>query len=393
MNDPAPLPAADLDVVRERTARVTLDRPAHWTRDALAGADLRVTGEDVVVTVRSRPSDNAIADESSALLARLPGAVDGVLVVGCDPWSGADAPARLVEYIRPDDPGDVVVSHLLLTTGRHRVDVVVERPVSALDAADDAVFAVLESVRAVGPVGSAGSTRLETFPDPQPEPDLDATPIDGAGLATLQGMAGRRWNPAVLRTPGGRTLIESGLIGRFGTVPAATAAILAPWAADAEPLTLEQHGDDGPESRLQTWWTEADATVLDGTEAEGFRIATTTPRRVVGLVAARLGIGPVWTRAFREDRVGTELIERRLAGRNGAVLPTVVGEVDPVLAAFWEAPWRVSALRRPGHPAPMTIVRAADQGFARVGRTSDGTTRLVRVSPAALYRVLVRAVR
>lgn len=394
MIDPAPP-----GTVPEQTSRITLARPAHWTRDVPSGADLRVAGEDVAVTVRSRPSDNGIADESAALLGRLPGSVHGVLVVGCDPWSGAGAPARLVEYRRPagdghpdDDTGDVFVSHLLLTTGRHRIDVVAERPLAAIDTADDAVFAILESVRAVGPVGTAGSTRLETFPPVPAEPTPDAPLLDAAGVATLQGMAGRRWNPAVLRSPGGRTLIEAGLVGRFGTVPATTSAILGPWAAGAEPTTLEQHADDGAVTRLQTWWDGSDATVLDGTEDAGYRVSTTARQRVAGILAGRLGIGPAWTRAFRTDRLGTDLLERRLGGPDGAELPSVVAEGDPVLAAFWTAPWTVSALRRPGHPRPLTIVHAADAGFARLGRTSDGTTRLVPVSPSSLYRMLVRSV-
>jgi hypothetical protein len=389
MIDPAP---PGTGTASEQTSRITLARPAHWTRDVPSGADLRLAGEDIVVTVRSRPSDNGIADESAALLGRLPGSVDGVLVVGCDPWSGSGAPARLVEYTLPGEDADVFVSHLLLTTGRHRIDIVAERPLAALDATDDAVFAILESVRAAGSVSTAGSTRLETFPPAQPEPVTEAAELDAAGVATLQGMAGRRWNPAVLRSPGGRALIDAGLVGRFGTIPATTTTILAPWAAGAEPTTLEQHADDGAVTRLQTWSDAGEATVLDGTEDAGYRVYPSAPHRLVGILAGRLGLGPAWTRAFREDRLGTDLLERRLAGPDGADLPAVVREGDPVLAAFWAAPWTVSALRRVGHPRPLTIVRADGAGFARVGGTSDGTTRLVPMSPSTLYRMLVRAV-
>ncbi|WFR65902.1 hypothetical protein P9139_12225 [Curtobacterium flaccumfaciens] len=85
----------------DRTARLTLRRPDAWRREDSAQADLRVTGDDVVLTVRSRPSDRTIAEEHTSLLERLPGSVEGLRLIGSDPWTATGAPARLVEYVRP----------------------------------------------------------------------------------------------------------------------------------------------------------------------------------------------------------------------------------------------------------------------------------------------------
>jgi len=418
----------------ERTARIVLRLPDGWARAAAPDADLRVVlgahhaastggddagdrgaprrgvpsaegtattdpaGQPVTITARSRPSERTIAEESRALLDRLPGSVDGVLVVGCDPWRGAGAPGRLVEYTRGEPSGDVFVSHLLLATGRHRIDVIAERALAAVAATDDAVFDVLDSVRAADPTRAAESASRahgaleELVPAPHPTPDI-GTPVDAAAVTALQGMAGRRWNPAVLRSEGGRTLIDAGLVGRFGAVPAGTTAILAPWAADAAPVTLEQHVDGGGGSRLQAWIADGTVTVLDGTEDDGFRIGAHSPEHVVAMLAGRLDLGPVWTVPFRTSRLASSVLERRMAtGLVGAALPAPVREADPVLARFWEAPWTVSSLRRPGRSAPVTIVRASGLGFARVGRTAGDETAFRVEAPANLYRLLVRTV-
>lgn len=442
---PAPAGADDTErsdprrTVREQTSRLTIDRPASWHSVHATDADLRTTGDGVVVTVRSRPSDNTIADETAALVARLPGSVAGVLVVGCDPWTTAGAPARLVEYHRPatpttpaaasapgsapsapgsataDESGDAdpdaarpvpadgrrrpdrtgtFVSHLVVTTGRHRIDVVAERPLALLDATDDAVTAVLESVRVVGPVPAAArpTDGLEDVPDPvRPEIDPVGVPVDAEALAALQGMAGRRWNPAVLRSSGGRTLIEQGLVGRFGTVPSLTTAVLAPWEAGVDPVTLEQRHEDGSTARLR-WWRGTDGvTVLDGTDEAGFRVGSVDDATVVALAAGRLGIVPSWTFAFATRRLPAGVLDRRVddpAARPD--LPAAVRAADPVLARFWDAPWTVSHLRVPGRPRPVTLVRAEGVGFARVGgATAEGTAFRVE-APANVYRLLVR---
>lgn len=152
----------------DRTARLTLRRPDQWRREDSAQADLRVTGDDIVLTVRSRPSDRAIGDENTGLLARLPGSVEGLLLVGCDTWTAAGAPARLVEYVRPDEHGDVAGAHLLFVTGRHRVDLTIERPLARLLETDELVFAVLESVRATEPSRSAPSATSSRCPPRRP---------------------------------------------------------------------------------------------------------------------------------------------------------------------------------------------------------------------------------
>jgi hypothetical protein len=438
----------------ERTARLTLTRPDHWRSDVPSGTDLRISGDGVVVTVRSRPSDNTIADESRGLLARLPGQVDGVLVVGCDPWNDAGAPGRLVEYRKPStedaprevpavpqtgaddgqagrsdgqagrgdgraghsdgrtghggvdvdalDTGDRFVAHLLLATGRHRIDVVAERAQADVQATDDVVFAILTSVRVTAPVAPAflaatsPNAPLEDLEPPRvaDEPVIGPA-IDDEALATLQGMAGRRWNPTALRSPGGRTLVDRGLVGRFGTLPASTARILAPWTDDAQPLTLEQHHPDGTTSRVRAWTGDGTATVLASVapDSDESSVGTLALDALVALLAGRLGIAPAWTVPTITPRLPTGLVERRLgSGADAAALPTDIRDADPVLAGLWAAPWTVSYLRRPGRPRPLTIVRADGVGFARVGATAGDETGFRVEAPANLYRLLVRSV-
>ncbi|MBT2504097.1 hypothetical protein [Curtobacterium sp. ISL-83] len=371
----------------DRTARLTLRHRDRWQREESAQADLRVSGDDVVLTVRSRPSDRSIGDESSGLLDRLPGSVDGLLLVGCDVWTEAGAPARLVEYVRPDEGGDVAGAHLLFVTGRHRVDLTIERPLARLLETDDVVFAVLESVRATEPTPSRPARELEPLPDPAPAPGLTGPRISAAARGTLRSLAGRRWNPTLLRSAAGRELIEAGLVGRLGTLPDSTQTLLAPWEGDAQPVTLEQHLPDGRESRLQAWGD----TVVDGTDDAV--VASLSPERVVALLAGRLGVGPSWTFPFRTGSLRADLLGRRLTpGTDAPDLPTAVAEADPRLARFWAAPWTVSHLRRPGAARPVTIVRADGHGFARVGRTEAGETVFATDSPANVYRSIVRAV-
>ncbi|KQS08246.1 hypothetical protein ASG04_14135 [Curtobacterium sp. Leaf183] len=380
----------------DRTARLVLRRPDSWQRADVAQADLRVTGEDVVLTVRSRPSDRTIGDENASLLDRLPGSVDGLLLVGCDVWTGVGAPARLVEYVRPDAGdedrddahGDIVGAHLVFVTGRHRVDVTVERPLARLRATDDLVFAVLESVRATDTVTARDSRDLESLPvPPVPAPVLGPQLGDEA-LGTLQSMAGKRWTPTLLRTTGGRELVEAGLVGRFGTLPATTQTLIDPWSGDAAPTTLEQHLPDGRVSRLQAWA----GTVVDAPDDRGSVVARLSAERVVQTAAGRLGVGPVWTFPFRTGSLRADLLGRRLAGGDDAPdLPAELAEADPRLARFWAAPWTVSFLRRPGASRPVTVVRAEGHGFARVGRTDAGETAFSAESPANVYRSLVRA--
>ncbi|MCC8909302.1 hypothetical protein [Curtobacterium sp. GD1] len=372
----------------DRTARLTLRRPDAWRREDSAQADLRVTGDDVVLTVRSRPSDRTVAEEHTSLLERLPGSVEGLRLIGSDPWTTAGAPARLVEYVRPDEGGDVAGAHLLFVTGRHRVDLTIERPLARMLATDDLVFAVLDSVRATEPAPSRVQRDLEALPEPAPAADLEGTHLGSEALATLRSLAGRRWNPTLLRTPAGRELIESGLVGRLGTLPESTQALLAPWEGDAQPVTLEQRLPDGRTTRLQAW----SETVVDGTDETGAVIAQLPVERVVALVAGRLGIGPAWTFPFRTGALRADLLGRRTSGADAAPdLPTAIAEADPRLARFWAAPWTVSSLRRPGKPNPIVVVHAAGQGFARVGRTEAGETVVTTDSPANVYRSVVRA--
>ncbi|TCK63047.1 hypothetical protein [Curtobacterium sp. PhB136] len=392
---PVPVPLGTED----RTARVTLRRPDSWQREDVAQADLRVTGDDVVITVRSRPSDRAIGDENGSLLDRLPGSVDGLLLVGCDVWGTVGAPARLVEYVRPDagrddghedtdGPGDIVGAHLLFVTGRHRVDVTIERPLARLDDTDDVVFAVLDSVRAVGPVSATSPRELEPLPDAAAPAEITGARLGHEALTTLTSMAGKRWSPTLLRTPGGRALVEAGLVSRFGTVPATTQELLDPWSGDAQPTTLEQHLPDGRVSRLQAW----SGTVVDAPDDTVSVVTRLAAERVVAVAAGRLGVGPAWTFPFRTETLRADLLGRRLAGGDDAPdLPAAIGEADPRLARFWAAPWTVSHLRRPGKPRPITIVHADGIGFARVGRTEAGASAFSAESPANVYRSLVRA--
>lgn len=380
----------------DRTARVVLRRPDSWQRDDVAQADLRISGDDVVLTVRSRPSDRTIGDENASLLDRLPGSVDGLLLVGCDVWTGVGAPARLVEYVRPDAGdedhddahGDIVGAHLVFVTGRHRVDVTVERPLARLRATDDLVFAVLESVRATDPVTARDSRDLEPLPGPPVPAPVVGPRLGDEALGTLQGMAGKRWTPTLLRTAGGRELVEAGLVGRFGTLPASTQTLIDPWSGDTPPTTLEQHLPDGGVSRLQAWA----GTVVDAPDDRGSVLARLSAERVVQTAAGRLGVGPVWTFPFRTGALRADLLGRRLAGGDDAPeLPAGLAEADPRLARFWAAPWTVSYVRRPGAARPVTVVRAEGLGFARVGRTEAGETAFSAESPANVYRSLVRA--
>lgn len=374
----------------DRTARLTLRRPDHWRREDDPQADLRLAGDDVVLTVRSRPSDRTIGEEHTSLLERLPGAVEGLLLVGADVWTAAGAPARLVEYVRPDaddDGGDVTGAHLLFVTGRHRVDLTIERPLTRMLATDDLVLAVLESVRATEPTPGRSTRDLEPLPAPPPAPELDGPRLSAAATTTLRSLAGRRWNPSLLRSPAGRELIDAGLVGRLGTLPESTQALLAPWGDDTRPTTLEQRLPDGRETRLQAWGR----TVVDGTDDAV--VASATPERVTALLAGRLGVGPQWTFPFRTGSLRADVLARRLGGDADAPdLPTAVAEADPRLARFWAAPWTVSHLRRPGRPEPVTFVRADGRGFARVGRTEAGETAFSAESPANVYRSVVRAV-
>ncbi|NUU13816.1 hypothetical protein [Curtobacterium pusillum] len=372
----------------DRTARLTLRRPDAWRREDSAQADLRVTGDDVVLTVRSRPSDRTIAEEHTSLLERLPGSVEGLRLIGCDPWTTAGAPARLVEYVRPDDHGDVAGAHLLFVTGRHRVDLTIERPLARMLATDDLVFAVLDTVRATEPAPSRVQRDLEPLPAAAPASDLEGTHIGAEALNTLRSLAGRRWNPALLRTPAGRELIEAGLVGRLGTLPDSTQTLLRPWEGDAQPVTLEQRLPDGRATRLQAW----SETVVDGTDEAGGVVAGLPVERVVRTMAGRLGIGPAWTFPFRTGSLRADLLGRRTSGGDPAPdLPAAIAEADPRLARFWAAPWTVSSLRRPGKPNPIVIVHAAGLGFARVGRTEAGETVFTTDSPANVYRSVVRA--
>jgi hypothetical protein len=397
-------PSPGSSSVEDRTARLVLSRPERWTRDVPSGTDLRVSGDGITVTVRSRPSDNAIDDECRALLDRLPGSVDGVLVVGCDPWTTAGAPARLVEYSRPgvDQGADpVFVSHLLAITGRHRIEVVAERPVPALAATDDLVFAVLDAVRVTDPVRGTDTT-FGALPE-IPTPSISVgTHIDAEGLATLQALAGRRWNPATLRTAGGKALVDAGLLGRFGTMPATTGALLAPWAALAEPATLEQRADDGTRTRLQSWQTSGapgvsdgaeprpTVTVVDGDDEHGYEVGVLAATDLLTLVAERVGLAPSWTWPFRVEQLPEHLLGRRIdEGPDAVPLPDAID--DDVLRRFWAAPWTVSRFRRAGRPAASMFVRAHGVGLARVGRTVAGSTPFRAEAPANAYRSFARA--
>jgi len=385
---PAPLGTED------RTARLTLRRPDHWRREDSAQADLRVTGDDVVLTVRSRPSDRTIGEEHTGLLERLPGSVEGLRLIGCDPWTTVGAPARLVEYVRPDEDGDVAGAHLLFVTGRHRVDLTIERPLAGMLRTDDVVFAVLDTVRATEPAPDRPQRELEPLPAAAPAPGLDGPQLGADAVRTLRSLAGRRWNPTLLRSPAGRELIEAGLVGRLGTLPETTQALLGPWEGDAQPVTLEQRLPDGRTTRLQAW----SETVVDGTggpadaDDTGAVVRQLPVERVVGLMAGRLGIGPAWTFPFRTGSLRADLLARRTAGEGTAPdLPTALAESDPRLARFWAAPWTVSSLRRPGRPNPVVVVHAEGLGFARVGRTEAGETAFRTDSPANVYRSVVRA--
>ena len=383
------VPSAAVGTTEDRTARVRFQRPGTWSQQEAPGADLRVAGDDVVLTVRSRPSERSIGDENAALLERLPGAVDGLLLVGCDVWPTAGAPARLVEYVRPDEDGDVAGAHLVLVTGRHRVDVTVERPLARMTATDDTVTAVLESVRVLDRVTAGEGRALEALPVLRAAATLEGPRLRAEAVATLQGLAGKRWNPTLLRTDGGRELVESGMVGRFGTVPPATATLLEPWAAGTTPTTIDQHTDDGRTSRLQAWGPTVVDTAADGTAV----LATLPVERVVALAAGRLGIRPTWTWPFRTRTVPSDLLDRRLAGGETAPdLPAATAAEDPTLAAFWSAPWTVSTLVRPGGARPLTVVSADDRGFARVGRAEGGATVFRADASANVYRSLVRAV-
>ncbi|PZF56469.1 hypothetical protein DEJ23_09855 [Curtobacterium sp. MCSS17_008] len=372
----------------DRTPRLTLRRPDRWRRQEGTQSDLRLIGDDVVLTVRSRPSERTIAEEHTSLLERLPGSVDGLRLIGCDPWTTVDAPARLVEYVRPDEGGDVTGAHLLFVTGRHRVDVTVERPLARMLATDDLVSAVLESVRATEPAPARPQRELEPLPVAAPVPDLDGTRLGAEAIATLRSLAGRRWSPTLLRTPAGRELVQSGLVGRLGTLPESTQELLAPWAEDTPPVTLEQRLPDGRTTRLQAW----SETVVDAPDETGGTVARLPVERVVALAAGRLGIRPSWTFPFRTASVGAGLLARRTGAPDTASeLPAAVAEADPRLAAFWAAPWTVSSIRHPGRPTPVVVVHAEGIGFARVGRTAAGETAFRTDSPANVYRSVVRA--
>ncbi|WP_022905199.1 hypothetical protein [Curtobacterium sp. B18] len=131
---------------------------------------------------------------------------------------------------------------------------------------------------------------------------------------------------------------------------------------------------------------------MDGTDETGAVIAQLPVERVVAIVAGRLGIGPAWTFPFRTGSLPADLLARRTSGSEAAAdLPTATAEADPRLARFWAASWTVSSLRRPGKPNPIVVVRAAGQGFARVGRTEAGETVFTTDSPANVYRSVVRA--
>lgn len=372
----------------DRTPRLSLRRPDRWRREDAPQADLRLTGDDVVLTVRSRPSERTIAEEHTSLLERLPGSVEGLRLIGCDPWTTAGAPARLVEYVRPDEDGDVAGAHLLFVTGRHRVDLTIELPLTRMLATDDLVSAVLESVRATEAAPSRPQRELEALPVAAPAPQLDGMHLGADALTTLRSLAGRRWDPMLLRSPAGRELVQTGLVGRLGTLPESTQELLAPWADDTQPVTLEQRLPDGRTTRLQAW----SETVVDGTDETGGTVARLPVERVVALAAGRLGIRPSWTFPFRTASLHADL----LAGRTGAAgtapdLPAAVAEADPRLARFWAAPWTVSSIRRPDRPTPVVVVHAEGIGFARVGRTEVGETAFRSDSPANVYRSLVRA--
>ena len=71
---------------------------------------------------------------------------------------------------------------------------------------DDLVLAVLESVRATETVPVRPERDLEPLPAPAPAPSLDGPRLSTDAIGTLQSLAGRRWNPTLLRTAAGREL-------------------------------------------------------------------------------------------------------------------------------------------------------------------------------------------
>ncbi len=229
---------------------------------------------------------------------------------------------------------------------------------------------------------------LEALPVAAPAPVVEGPRLSAGALGTLRSLAGRRWNPTLLRTEAGRELIESGLVGRLGTLPEATQELIAPWGGDARPVTLEQRLPDGRATRLQAW---AD-TVVDGTDETGSVVTRLSAEQVVAVAAGRLGIGPAWTFPFRTGALHADLLARRTGAPEDAPdLPDAIAEADPRLARFWAAPWTVSSLQRADRPTPVVVVHAEGIGFARVGRTEAGETAFRSDSPANVYRSLVRA--
>jgi hypothetical protein len=215
--------------------------------------------------------------------------------------------------------------------------------------------------------------------------------LDADAFALLQGLAGRRWNPSTLRAPGARQLIEQGLIGRFGTMPPATSALLEPWVASTRSITLEQQTDQGVRSRVQTWAApEADgATVVDGTDESGYDVGVLESASIATLLALRLDVRPSWTWPFRRATLPEGVLSARLDG-SPAGLPAAFAD-DEVLERFWSAPWTVSHLRATDAAGTATFVYARGIGHARVGRTSDGATAFRAEAPANVYRRIARA--
>lgn len=400
------VPAALDAFVDERTPTVHFGRPAAWQR----GDDrpsLTIGGGEITMEVRSRPSDSSIADESLALLGRLPGAGDGVVVVGCDPWTGAGAPARLVEYARvgPSAGEGVFIAHLVVADGRHRTDVIVERPLLTLEATDPTVFAILDSVRAIAHVRGADRVR-ESLPALAPLPFPDGIHLDADAFAALRGLAGSRWSPTALRSWAGRALVDAGLISRFGAVPPTTTALLA--TLTAEPIVVEQERSGGPVTRLQAFVTPPSArpevrshdsgersigaTLVDGDATTGYRIVAASIAGTIAALSGRLGIRPTWTWRFRTARLPEGLVEARCAGdASAAALPDEARD-DEALVRFWEAPWTVSTLRPTGGRRVVRILRAHGVGFARLGRPMNGSVAIRAEASANVFRTVIGAV-
>jgi hypothetical protein len=123
--------------------------PTDWTDLAVEGADAgaiakahRHEAVRPTVTIESHLSTEPIELLSRRALARALGLGGRSHVLACDAWDAAGAPGRRIEHVREVGAVALLDTTWLFATGRHRVELVVTRELTAALGTADVVTAI-----------------------------------------------------------------------------------------------------------------------------------------------------------------------------------------------------------------------------------------------------------